>query len=122
MYNFLPPQNIPLHLPIAASVCLKPWFDNDILKKGLLLLRDETFSSFFLYRNVAAGIFDSDFALYIAFEKTSAIRQGFTLKTAYCELCGFSKEKQWCEHLAALCILSLIQKRRINISPHAAPL
>ena len=47
MYNFNSQSKIPLRLSIAVSACLAPWFDDDILEKGLTLIRENELGYFF---------------------------------------------------------------------------
>lgn len=120
MYNFNSQSKIPLRLSIAVSACLAPWFDDDILEKGLALIRENELGHFFFHRNIAGALLHSEYPLTIIYDKTSRIHQGFTLKTEDCSLCRPSRRKKRCEHIAALCLLSLIE--RPGDSPFPMPL
>ena len=111
MYNFNSHQKVPLHLSIAASACLSPWFADDVLEEGLTLLRETALSRFFLHRHVAGALFHGEYPLTIVYEKTNRIHQGFTLKQEHCSLCTASRNKKRCKHIAALCLLSLAKKQ-----------
>ncbi|MBW2658665.1 MAG: DEAD/DEAH box helicase [Deltaproteobacteria bacterium] len=110
MYNFKFKQQVPLHLPVAVSACLAAWFADDVLEEGLTLLRETALSHFFFHRHVAGALFHKEYALTIVFEKTKSIRQGFTLKTDHCSLCGTYRHTERCKHIAALALLSLVGK------------
>ena len=110
MFNFKSQQIVPLHLSVAVSVCLTPWFEDDVLEEGLTLLRENVLSHFFFHRHVAGALLDDKYPLTIIYEKTTRIHQGFTLKTEHCSLCGSFRHKKRCKHIAALCLLSLIEK------------
>ena len=110
MYNFSSKREIPLHNSIAVTVCLQPWFETEVLEKGLAILRETELSHFFFHRHIACAIFQNEYPLTIVYEKTTRITQGFTLKTQHCSLCDRSRHKKRCEHIAALCLLSLIEK------------
>ena len=109
MYNAVAPDQIPPFLPIAGTVLLKTWFDEQIIEQGMALLRKGSLSHFFICRNGAACMMGNN-RLTLVFERTDRITQGFTIKEEHCELCGFSKRGKRCEHIAALCILSLHEK------------
>ncbi|MCK5516435.1 MAG: hypothetical protein KAI39_06130, partial [Desulfobulbaceae bacterium] len=120
MYNFNSQSKIPLRLSIAVSACLAPWFDDDILEKGLALVRENELGHFFFHRHVAGALLSGEYPLTIIYDKTSRIHQGFTLKTEDCSFCRSSRRKKRCEHIAALCLLSLIE--RTEDSPFPMPL
>lgn len=110
MYNFNSHPKFPRRLSIAASACLSPWFEDDVLEEGLTLLRETALSRFFFHRHVAGALFQGEYPLTIVYEKTDRIHQGFTLKQEHCSSCTASRNKKRCKHIAALCLLSLTQK------------
>ncbi len=110
MYNFKSQQKVPLHLTVAVSACLTVWFEDDVLEEGLTLLRDNALSHFFFYRHVAGALLHDEYHLTVVYEKTKRIHQGFTLKTEHCSLCGTYCPTKRCKHIAALCLLSLMEK------------
>ncbi|OEU47016.1 MAG: hypothetical protein BA866_12130 [Desulfobulbaceae bacterium S5133MH15] len=120
MYNFKSQQKVPLHLPVAVSACLTPWFEDDVLEEGLALLRETALAHFFFHRHVAGALLHDEYPLTIVFEKTKRIYQGFTLKTEHCSLCGTYRHNKRCKHIAALCLLSLIEKQ--SGPPYPMPL
>lgn len=110
MYNFSSSQIIPLRPSVAITVCLSPWFETDVLTSGLALIRENLISHFFFHRNVAGALFQKVYPLTIIYEKSTRIGQGFTIKTQHCSLCNPSKStrnNKRCEHIAALCLLSI---------------
>ncbi len=120
MYNFNSQSRIPLHLSVAVSACLAPWFEDDVLESGLALIRENALPHFFFHRHVAGALFHGEYPLTIVYDKTTRIHQGFTLKTEHCSLCGPSRRKKRCKHIAALCLLSLTE--RLEGSPFPIPL
>jgi len=120
MYNFNTQSRIPFRLPVAVSACLAPWFEDNVLESGLDLIRENGFSHFFFHRHVAGALLDGEYPLTIVYDKTTRIHQGFTLKTEHCSLCSSSRRKKRCKHIAALCLLSLIE--RPEGSPFPMPL
>jgi SNF2 family DNA or RNA helicase len=117
MYNFKSQQKFPLHLPVAVSVCLAAWFEDDVLEEGLALLQGMAISHFFFHRHVAGALLDDEYPLTIVFTKTKSIHQGFTLKTEHCSLCGTYRHTKRCKHIAALALLSLIEKADGSLFP-----
>ncbi len=107
MFIFDDPENIPPHLPAPLSRHLMPWFSNDQLEEGLVMLKNRMLSHFFLHRNTVGALLQQHSPLTLTFEKTDKIAQGFTLKNRDCPVCIVTGTKKPCAHLAALCILSL---------------
>ncbi len=120
MYNLALNQTVPLHTSIAVTVCLQPWFEAQVLEKALAILRQSDLSHFFFHRHIACAVFENEYPLTIVFVRTTRISQGFTLKTQHCALCDPSGYKKRCEHIAALCLLSLNEKS--DCSPLPMPL
>jgi len=120
MYNFSSQSKVPLRLSIAVSACLAPWFEDDVLENGLALIRENGLVHFFFHRHVAGALLHGEYPLTIVYDRTTRIHQGFTLKTEHCSLCSSSRRKIRCKHIAALCILSLIERH--EDSPYPMPL
>ncbi len=110
MYNFNSQSKVALHLSVAVSACLAPWFKNDVLEEGLALLRENELTHYFFHRHIAGALLQDKHPLTIVFEKNTRIYQGFTLKTEHCSLCGHSRHSKRCKHVAALSLLSLIEQ------------
>ncbi|MCP3890145.1 MAG: DEAD/DEAH box helicase [Desulfobulbaceae bacterium] len=117
MYNALTTDTFPIRLPIAVTILLKPWFETEVLDKGLQLIKERALTSFFIYRNSAGGQLFEKYELHLIYEKNNKISQGFTIKTEYCELCGYKNRQRRCEHLAALALLTLAQPCDAALAP-----
>jgi superfamily II DNA or RNA helicase len=106
MYNF-DRTTIPAVVPVLEGVLLKPWFAETILNQGLALLRQERLKSFYCLRNAVGAIVD-DALVSLQFESSRRLRQGFVIRNGYCSICRGGSDRDGCEHLAALALLSLI--------------
>lgn len=120
MYNSISPNEVPPYLPIAATVLLETWFSSSNLTKGLDLLKAGALSKFFVFRNGVGCLFEDRTQLYLLFENTNRISQGFTIKSEHCELCGYNAKGTRCEHIAALAVLSILERSDSSYFP--APL
>jgi hypothetical protein len=107
MYNF-ENEPIPVFLPVLEGVQLKPWFTTSLLDKGLELIRDNKIDGFHCIRNAAGALVEQGATVTLVFEKSATLHQGFVIRNSHCGLCRLKSNEKWCEHLAALAILSLI--------------
>ncbi len=108
MYIFSEIDDIPLHLPISVTVFLKPWFTSETLEKGLDIIRNNDLSRLFFFRDIAMALYRQEFTLALGYRKHSILRQGFSLVYEKCSLCRTNQQGKRCEHIAALCISTLM--------------
>jgi len=95
-------------MPVLEGVQLQPWFTSSVTDKGLKLIREQKIEGFHCIRNVVGAVVDGKALVTLQFEKSEKLHQGFIIRTRYCGLCRTRADKEGCEHLAALAILSLI--------------
>ncbi|HKJ65474.1 MAG TPA: SNF2-related protein, partial [Desulfopila sp.] len=106
MYNF-DIKTLPAVLPVLEMVQFKPWFSEPTLNQGLDLLRRGSVDGFDYLRNAVGAVIDNKALVTMQFEASKRLHQGFVIRSGYCGLCRGKSERDGCEHLAALAILSI---------------
>jgi superfamily II DNA or RNA helicase len=101
------------HLSVAAKLALEPWFNQEILEEGLVLLAGGQ-AELICHRQAAGVLFrgERNIFAHLCFERTDRISQGFRIIGPHCSACRRVPGKGGnCSHLAALAIAMLDRYR-----------